>query len=175
MPPSTMMAVHASCLSGSPCGKWRAKLQGQQRQTGQRPCMHRLGNQAAPGCIARWPACVERSMASDPDRHRVIPKPGDDSKNGERVAPANPAQVPAHSPGRRTPPGVPKDGQPPGPRGHAALLPHLGRPPTLPRRRDPGPAGNPVRAILGRLAAHLACRTRHHCCPWLGGRSGSSA
>jgi hypothetical protein len=34
------------------------------------------------GCIAGRPACVERSIPSDPDGRRVVPKPGDDSKNG---------------------------------------------------------------------------------------------
>jgi hypothetical protein len=91
-------------------------------------------------------------MASDLDRHRVVPKPGTTPRTGERVAPDNRAYVPAHSAGRRAPPGVSKDGQPLGAGGYAALLPHLGWPPTLPRPGDPGPAGNPVRAILGRLA-----------------------
>jgi hypothetical protein len=108
VPSSKMRAVHSSCLSGSHCGRWRTKLQVQRRQTDQRPGMHRLGNQAAPGRIPTWPACVEPSMASDPDRHRVLPQPGTTARTGEHVAPANPAQVPAHRPGRRAPPGVPK-------------------------------------------------------------------
>jgi hypothetical protein len=91
-------------------------------------------------------------MPSDPDRRRVVPQTGDDSKNGEDGAPANRAQVPAHGAGRRASPCVTKDGQPLGAGGQAALPPHLGRPPTLPRPGDPGPAGNPVRAILGRLS-----------------------
>jgi hypothetical protein len=167
------MAVHSSCLSGSHCGRWRTKLQVQRRQTDQRPCMHRLGSQAAPGCIPRWPACVERSMASDPDGHSVVPKSGTTARTGERVAPANRAQVPAHRPGRRAPSGVTKDGQPLGPGGYAALRPHLGWPPTLPRPGDPGPAGNPVRAILSRLgrvseggSSGVSWRTPR----WTGGR-----
>jgi hypothetical protein len=85
------MAVHASCLRGRHCGRRRAKLQGQQRQTGQRSCMHRLGNQTAPGCITSWPACVEHSMASDPNRHRVSLNPGDHSKNGRARCPSQPS------------------------------------------------------------------------------------
>ena len=52
---------------------------------------HRPGSQAAPGCIARWPACVERSMASDSDRHRVVPTRGGDSKNGRARCPSQPS------------------------------------------------------------------------------------
>jgi hypothetical protein len=139
-------------------GRWLAKLQvrGQQRQrqAGQRPFMTPAGSQATPGCIAGRPACVEPSMPSDPDRRRV-PQTGDDSKNGEDGAPANRAQVPAHRAGRRASPCVTKDSQPLGAGGQAALPPHLGRPPTLPRPRDPGAAGNPVRTIHGRPAARL--------------------
>jgi hypothetical protein len=106
-------------------------------------------------------------MASDPSRHRVVPQSGDDCKNGEeRVAPANRTRVPAHSTGRRAPPGASKDGQPLGAGGYAALRPHLGWPPTLPRPRNPGPAGNSVRIILGRLARAPRLTARHHCCPW---------
>jgi hypothetical protein len=73
----------------------------------------------------------------------------------ERIgANANRAEVPPYSAGRRAPPCVPKDGEPLGTEGHAALPPHLGWPPTLPRRRDPGAGGNAVRAIR-RPAAHL--------------------
>jgi hypothetical protein len=87
------MAGHASCLCGRHCGRWLAKLQvkGQQRQTGQRPYTTLAGSQAVPGRIARWPACVERSMASDPDRHRVVPPTGDDSKNGRARCPRQPS------------------------------------------------------------------------------------
>ena len=52
---------------------------------------HQPGSQAAPGCIARRPACVERSMASDPDRHRVVPTQGGDSKNGRARWPRQPS------------------------------------------------------------------------------------
>ena len=85
------MAGHASCLCGSHCGRWLAKLQGQQRQTGQRPYTTLAGSQAVPGRMARWPACVERSMASDPDRHRVVPTRGGDSKNGRACCPRQPS------------------------------------------------------------------------------------
>jgi hypothetical protein len=87
------MAGHASCLCGRHCGRWLAKLQvkGQQRQTGQRPYTTLAGSQAVPGRIARWPACVERSMASDPDRHRVVPTQGGDSKNGRARCPSQPS------------------------------------------------------------------------------------
>jgi hypothetical protein len=52
---------------------------------------HRPGSQAAPGCSARWPACVEHSMASDPDRHRVVSTRGGDSKNGRARCPRQPS------------------------------------------------------------------------------------
>ena len=127
------------------------------------------GSQAAPGCIPRRPACVERSIPSDPDRRRVVPQRGTEAGTGAHGANANRAEIPADRAGRRASPCVAQDGQPLGPGGQAALPPHLGRPPTLPRRRDPGPAGNSVRALPGQLAARLTAR--HHCCPWLGGRS----
>jgi hypothetical protein len=84
MPPSTTMAVHASCLSGNQRSQWLASSRsGQQCQTIQRPCMTPAGSQAAPRCIPRRPACIERSIASDPDRRRVVPQTGDDdSRNG---------------------------------------------------------------------------------------------
>jgi hypothetical protein len=77
------------------------------------------------------------------------------AENGAYGATANRAEVPTDSTGRRAPSCVPKDGESLGAGGQAALPPYLGRPPTLPRCRDPGVGGNPVRAIHGRPAAHL--------------------
>jgi hypothetical protein len=54
---------------------------------------------------------------------------------------------------RRVPSWVPKDGQPLGAGGQAALPAHLGRPPTVPRPGERGAAGYPVRAIRGQAAA----------------------
>src|SRR6266508_2892823 len=113
-------------------------------------------------------------MAFAPDGRRVVPpKWGTTGKNGEYGAPANRAEVPTHSAGRRAPPCVTKDGQPLGAGGQAALPPHLGRPPTLPRPGDPGAAGNPVRAIGGRPAArHVFLGTPDACNPWRRRRRG---
>ena len=79
---------------------------------------------------------------------------GTTAKNGAYGATANRAELPPYSPGRRAPSCVAKDGESLGPGGQAALSPYLGWSPTLPRCRDPGPAGNPVRAIR-RPATHL--------------------
>jgi hypothetical protein len=91
-------------------------------------------------------------MASDPDRHGVVPRIGDDPKDGRARCPSHP------SPGTGAPPRspsssrCPKDGQPLGPGGHAGLGPHPGRPPTLPDReiralREPCPSHpQPARA-----------------------------
>jgi hypothetical protein len=80
---------------------------------------------------------------------------GTTGKNGAHGAKANRAEVPPNGAGRRAPPCVPKDGESLGAGGEAALPPYLGRPPTLPRCRDPGVGGNPVRAIHSRPAARL--------------------
>jgi len=83
MPSSRTMGVHASCLSEplrqAPC---EDPGQGQQRQTGQRPRRTPAGSKPHQGFIAGRPACVERSIPSDPDRRSVVPQTGDDSKNG---------------------------------------------------------------------------------------------
>src|SRR5918994_4033666 len=47
--------------------------------------MRPAGSQAAPGCIAGRPACVEPSMPSDPDRRRVVPKRGTAARTGACV------------------------------------------------------------------------------------------
>src|SRR6266511_4604227 len=120
------------------------------------------------GSTAVRPPYVERSMAFAPDGRRVVPpKWGTTGKNGAHGAPANRAEVPTHSAGRRAPPCVTKDGQPLGAGGQAALPPHLERPPTLPRPGNPGAAGNPVRAIGVRPAArHVSLGTPDACNPW---------
>jgi hypothetical protein len=110
------------------------------------------GSQAAPGCIAGRPACVEPSMSSDPDRRRVVPSNGGRQQERERALPQpTEPRVPAHRAGRRASSCVTKDGQPLGAGGRLPFFRTFGRPPTLPRPGDPGPAGNPVRAIPGRL------------------------
>src|SRR5215217_9209749 len=91
--------------------------------------------------------CVEGSMAFVSNGRRVVPHLGDTGKNGAQDANAKRAEVPAYIAGRRAAARVAKDGESLGPGGPAALALYLGRPPTLPRRRDPGPAGNPGRAV----------------------------
>jgi hypothetical protein len=85
------MAVPASCCAGAPAvGGERSSRASNDRLVN----VHEgtgWGPQAAPGCITRWPACVEHSMASDPDRHRVVPKPGDDSTQGRARCPRQPS------------------------------------------------------------------------------------
>jgi hypothetical protein len=76
------------------------------------------------------------------------------AKNGAYGATANRAEVPPYSAGRRAPSCVSKDGESLGAGGQTALPPYLGWSPTLPRCRDPGAGGNPVRAIR-RPATHL--------------------
>ena len=128
------------------------------------------GSQAAPGCIPRRPASVERSIPSDPDRRGVVvPQRGTTEGTGAHGANANRAEIPADRAGRRASPCVTKTVSRWAQEGRLPYLRTLGRPPTLPRRRDPGPAGNPVRALPGQLAARRTAR--HHCCPWLGSRS----
>jgi hypothetical protein len=119
-------------------------------------CSSRPGS----GSTALRPLYVERWMAFAPDGRRVVPQVGDDPQNGAHGARAKRAEVPTHSAGRRTPPRVTKDGQPLGAGGQAALPPHLGRPPPLPRPGDPGAAGNPVRASCGRLARSALAKGR---------------
>jgi hypothetical protein len=80
---------------------------------------------------------------------------GTTARNGAQGAAANRAEVPPDRTGRRAPSCVPKDGQSLGAGGPAALPPDLGRAPTLPRCRDTGVGGNPVRAIRSRPAARL--------------------
>jgi hypothetical protein len=63
MPPSTTMAVHTNCLYNV-----HECTGPEPRRTG----MHHTGR----------PACVERSIPSDPDRRRVVPQTGDDTRNG---------------------------------------------------------------------------------------------
>jgi hypothetical protein len=65
-------------LSGNQCGGWLAKSQvrAQQTSAGQRPSTHRP-EQRRTRVHRRTPACVERSMASDPDRRSVVPPTGD--------------------------------------------------------------------------------------------------
>src|SRR5215216_1566615 len=75
-------------------------------------------------------------------------------RNGADGATANRAEVPPDSAGRRAPSCVSKDGESLGAGGQTALPPDLGWSPTLPRCRDPGAGGNPVRASR-RPATHL--------------------
>jgi hypothetical protein len=100
--------------------------------------------------------CGERPIASDLSRHRVDPQCGDDSKNGSGRCLSQPSLSTCAQ--RRSPSSsrCPQRRSAAGRRRACCPLSHLGRPPTLPRPGDPGPAGNPVRAILGRLAARLA-------------------
>jgi hypothetical protein len=67
-------------------------------------CRHELGGRHLPGplgeqghgalgevaAVAGLPF-VEPSMASDPNRHRVVPKPGDDTKNRSARCPSQPS------------------------------------------------------------------------------------
>src|SRR4029453_11964344 len=68
------------------CGRRRAKLQGP-ATADCCPCMRHRPGAKPHQSIARWPACVERSMASGPDRHRVEPKPGGRQQERESALP----------------------------------------------------------------------------------------
>jgi hypothetical protein len=48
---------------------------------------HRPGAKPHQGCIAGRPACVERSIPSDPDRRSVVPQTGNNRKNGRSRCP----------------------------------------------------------------------------------------
>jgi hypothetical protein len=88
------------------------------------------------------------------------------AKNGAYGATANRAEVPPYSAGRRAPACVSKDGESLGPGGQTALPPYLGWSSTLPRCRDPGAGGNPVRASR-RPATHLVfLGTLERLYPW---------
>src|SRR5215207_7123310 len=94
------------------------------------------------------------------------PRWGTSGQNGAHGANAR-AEVPTYSPGRRAPSCVSQDGESLGTGGQAALPPDPGWPPTLPRCRDPGIGGDPVRAIR-RPAAHLvSLGTLERLHPWL--------
>src|SRR6266508_4379272 len=73
---------------------------------------------------------------------------GTTGKNGAHGAPANRADVPTHSTGRRTPPCVTKDGQPLGAEGRLPYLRTLGG-----HRRYPD---REIRALLETLSEPLA-------------------
>jgi hypothetical protein len=63
------------------------------------------GRRAAPGFIARRPACVERSIPSDSDRRSVVPQTGDNRKNGRsrcRRQPSPGTCAPRRSPSSST-------------------------------------------------------------------------
>ena len=95
-----------------------------------------------------------------------FPRMGDDRQERRVRCPSQPSRGTYAQRSSRAPPCVTKDGQPLGAGGQAALPPHLGRPPTLPRPGDPGAAGNPVRAIRGRPAArHVFLGTPDACNP----------
>jgi hypothetical protein len=96
---------------------------------------HRPGVTGGRRRLAR---CVERWMAVAPDGDRVVPHMGTLTRNGAYGATANRAEVPPYSAGRRAPSCIAQDGESLGPGGQTALPPYLGRPPTLPRSRDPG-------------------------------------
>jgi hypothetical protein len=131
---------------------------GRARRRPDRPRIH----SSRPGSL-----CVERWMAFVPDERRVVPHMGDSRKNGAHGANANRAEVPTYSAGRRAPSCVSQDGESLGTGGQAALPPHPGWPPTLPRCRDPGIGGDPVRAFR-RPAAHLVfLGTLERLHPWL--------
>src|SRR5215218_11174989 len=111
---------------------------------------------------------------------RLSPIWGTLAKNGAYGATANRAEVSPHSPGRRAPACVVKDGESLGPGGQTALPPYLGWSPTLPRCRDPGAAGNPVRAsrrpathlvFLGTLEGLYPWRLSSRGQPWLAGET----
>jgi hypothetical protein len=65
----------------------------------------RPGAKPHQGFIAGRPACVERSIPSDPDRRSVVPQTGDDSKNGRsrcRRQPSPGTCAPGKSPSSST-------------------------------------------------------------------------
>ena len=131
---------------------------GRARRRPDRPRIH----SSRPGSL-----CVERWMALVPDERRVVPHMGDSRKNGAHGANANRAEVPTYSAGRRAPSCVSQDGESLGTGGQAALPPHPGWPPTLPRCRDPGIGEDPFRAFR-RPAAHLVfLGTPERLHPWL--------
>src|SRR5688500_4242731 len=98
-------------------------------------------------------------MAVAADGGRVVPHMGDTAKNGAYGATANRAEVSPYSAGRRAPACVSQDGESLGPGGSPALSPYPGWPSTLPRCRDPGAAGSPVRPTGGWPAAHVVSLT----------------
>ena len=168
------MAVHARCRagataagglrrsrSGPPTSDWVSVHEG-----------HRPGAEPHQGCIAGRPACVERSIPSDPDRRSVVPQTGDNRKNGRsrcRRQPSPSTCAPRKSPssstchqrrsaaGRRRaccPTSVPWAATDATPTGRSG--PCWKPCPSLPRPASRAP----------RLTAPW-----RRCCPWLGGRS----
>jgi hypothetical protein len=127
------------------------------------------GSQAAPGCIPRRPACVERSIPSDPDRRRVVPQTGDDSRNGSARCQRQSSRDtcgPRRSPSfsmchpRRSAVGPRRAGCP-------TSAPWVATDATPTPRSGPcwKPCPSPPRSTS------RSPHGRHHCCPWLGGRS----
>ncbi len=75
--------MHASCRAGATAaGALRRFRSGPATSAWSRSTRTPAGSQTAPGIIAGRPACVERSIPSDPDRRSVVPQTGDNRKNG---------------------------------------------------------------------------------------------